>query len=989
MKKRLFTLLSLLFLGILVTGALNAQGIRITGKVTDAADGSALVGVTLQEKGTTNGTITDGTGSFTLTVAPTATLVISYVGYAQQEIPVNNQTSFKIVMEVGNQRLQEVVVIGYGTTTRKDATGSVVALASKDFNKGSVSSPQELIVGKIPGVQITNAGGDPTSGATIRIRGGSSMSASNDPLIVIDGVPIDNNSISGMPNTLSLLNSNDIESFTVLKDASATAIYGSRASNGVILITTKKGMLGKPFKVTYDGSFSFGTRTGQIEVLNTLEFIKMILNHDGEGSPSANLLGYSNTDWQDQVYQTAFSQDHNLSLSGSYKFLPFRASVGYTKQNGILKTSGLERVTGSLNLNPSFFDKHLTVTVNSKYLYIKERFADVGAVGSAMAQDPTKPVYDEKSPYGGYFYWKQTSSTAPIMSQATWNPMSQLYQRDDRSNVKRILGNVQVDYIVHFLPELKATLNLGGDFSSSEGRRNEPENKAQTYDPVYGSGTKNWYTQNKKNTLLDFYLNYKKEIPSIKSRVDFTGGYEWQHFYRRDTAYNTNHSGTRIDYTDYNATESYLISFFGRLNYVLADKYYLTVTVRDDGSSRFAKGNRWGLFPSMALAWDIKGESFVKNVSLISALKLRLGYGVTGQQEIGQGDYPYLARYTAGLDNAQYQMGNTWVTTLRPEGYDKNLKWEETTTYNIGLDFGLLKERISGSVDVYYRPTKDMLNTIPVPAGTNLTNQILTNIGDMTNKGVEFALSVRPIVKSNLDWTISLNGSYNKNEITKLTAVDNPDYPGVITGGIAGGVGNFIQIHTVGYPRYSYYVYQQVYNTDGSPIEGLYVDRNGDGNITELDKYRYEKPAPDLLFGLSSVFRYKGLDFSFNSRMNLGNYVYNNMSSNHCSYSEVYRSVGALANVNRSILKTNFENPQYWSDYFIENATFFRMDNMSLGYTLTDLVNGKGSIRVYTSVQNVFVITKYTGLDPEVENGIDNNIFPRPRTYLFGISLEF
>jgi len=987
MKKRLFTLLSLLFLGILVTGALNAQGIRITGKVTDAADGSALVGVTLQEKGTTNGTITDGTGSFTLTVAPTATLVVSYVGYAPQEIPVNNQTSFSISMTVGDTRLQEVVVIGYGTTTRKDATGSVAALASKDFNKGSVSSPQELMVGKIPGVQITNAGGDPTAGSTIRIRGGSSMSASNDPLIVIDGVPIDNNSVSGMPNTLSLLNSNDIESFTVLKDASATAIYGSRASNGVILITTKKGMLNKPFKVNYDGSLSFGTRTGQIEVLNTLEFIKLILNHDGEGSPAANLLGYSNTNWQDKVYQTAFSQDHNLSLSGSYKFLPFRASVGYTNQSGLLKTSGLQRVTASLNLNPTFLDKHLTITVNSKYMYIKERFANWGAVGNAMAFDPTKPVYDEKSTYGGYYYWRQTSSTAPI-TISTSNPVSQLYDRDDRSNVNRFLGNAQVEYIAHFLPELKATLNLGGDFSSSEGKVDVPATAAWNY-AVDGGGEKTTYSQNKRNTLLDFYLNYKKEIPSIKSRVDVTGGYEWQHFYRDDTTHTTNAVGTRLVTSIYNATESYLISFFGRLNYILANKYYLTLTVRDDGSSRFAKENRWGLFPSMALAWDIKGENFVKNVSLISALKLRLGYGVTGQQEIGQGDYPYLARYTAGMVNAQYQMGNTWVTTLRPEGYDKNLKWEETTTYNIGLDFGLLKERISGAIDAYYRPTKDMLNTIPVPAGTNLTNQILTNIGNMVNKGIELSLNVRPIVKPDMQWTVSLNGSYNKNEITKLTAVDDPTYQGVLTGDIAGGVGNTIQVNTVGYPRNSFYVYQQVYDAAGNPIEGLYVDKNGDGNFTELDKYRVKKPEPEFFMGLSSTFNFKNLDFSFNSRLNIGNFVYNNMSSNFGSYSEVYKSVGFLANVNRSILKTNFENPQYLSDYYLENASFFRMDNMSLGYTFTDLVNGKGSIRVYASVQNVFVITKYTGLDPEVANGIDRNIFPRPRTYLFGVSLEF
>jgi TonB-dependent starch-binding outer membrane protein SusC len=986
MKKRIFTMLSLLFLGILVSGALSAQGIRITGKVTDAADGSALVGVTIQEKGTTNGTITDGNGGFTLTVAPTSTLIASYVGYTPQEFPVNNQTSFTIALEIGDLRLQEVVVIGYGTVAKKDATGSVSAVASRDFNKGSASSPQELIIGKVPGVQIVNAGGDPTAGATIRVRGGSSMSASNDPLIVIDGVPIDNSSVSGMPNALNLLNSNDIESFTVLKDASATAIYGSRASNGVIIITTKKGLLNKPLKVTYDGSVSFGVRTGQIDVLKTNEFIEQVIAKYPEPSTQASLLGYYDTNWQNEVYQTAVSHDHNLSLSGSVSILPYRASVGYTNQTGLLKTSGLERVTGSINLNPSFLDKHLTLTVNAKAMKIHNRFANWGAVGSAMAFDPTKPVLDETSPYNGYYYWAQTSG-API-SIATSNPVSQLLDRNDVSDVNRILGNVQVDYTAHFLPDLKATLNLGGDFSNSEGKIDVPDNVAWSYDNVYGGGVKNFYQQTKKNTLLDFYLNYKKEIASVKSRVDATLGYSWQHFYRDDTASNANASETRIDLRNYNATENYLVSFFGRVNYVFADNYLLTATVRDDGSSRFAKENRWGLFPSVAFAWNIKGENFLESVAAVNELKLRLGYGITGQQEIG-GDYPYLARYTFGMDNAMAQMGSLWIQTLRPEGYDKNLKWEETTTLNAGLDFGILKDRVTGSLDIYNRITKDMLNTIPVPAGTNLTNQILTNVGDMTNKGVEFALSIRPVSKKDIEWTVTFNGTINKNNITKLTAVDDSAYVGVATGGIAGGVGNYIQIHTVGFPMNSFYVYQQVYDTEGNPIEGLYVDRNHDGTVTELDKYRYQKPAADFFMGISSSFRWKNLDFSFNGRLNIGNYLYNNMSSNYGSYSEMYKSVGYLANLNRSILKTGFENPQYWSDYYLENASFFRMDNMSLGYTFTDLVSGRGSLRLYSSVQNLFTITKYTGLDPEVFGGVDNNIYPRPRTFLFGVSLEF
>jgi iron complex outermembrane receptor protein len=988
MKRRIFKMLTVLFLGILVNGELYAQGIRITGKVTDEADGSALIGVTVQEKGTTNGTLTDVKGSFIMTVSSNATLIISYIGYKSLEIPVNNQTSFNIAMAVEEKRLQEVVVIGYGTTTRKDATGSVAAVVSRDFNKGSVSSPQSLIVGKVPGVSVISNGGDPTAGATIRIRGGSSMSASNDPLIIIDGVAIDNSGVSGMPNALNLLNSNDIESFTVLKDASATAIYGSRASNGVILITTKKGLLNKPMKVTYDGSISFGTRTGQIDVLNTQEFIKEVLSKYPDGTAAAKLLKTNSTNWQNQVYQTAVSHDHNISLTGSYKILPYRASIGYTNQTGLLKTSGLERFTGSLNLNPSFLDNHLTVTVNSKYMHINNRFANWGAVGSAMAFDPTKPVYDETSPYGGYWAWRQTSG-API-TIATTNPVAQLFMRNDRSGVDRLLGNAQIEYRAHFLPELKATLNLGGDFSKSTGHIDVPENASWSYDAVNGGGQKQYYDQHKRNELLDFYLNYKKELTSIKSRVDATAGYSWQHFYRNDSTYSANAAETRIFSNDpRHATENYLVSFFGRLNYVFADRYLVTATLRADGSSRFAEGNKWGYFPSVALAWDIKGEPMLRNVSALSQLKLRLGYGITGQQEIGSNDYPYLARYTFGQTSAQYQFGNQFITTLRPEGYDKNLKWEETTTYNIGLDFGFAKDRITGTLDFYKRPTKDLLNTIPVPAGTNLTNQILTNVGDLVNKGIEFSLNIRAVQSTNVDWSVGLNATYNENKITRLTAVDNPNYIGVVTGGIAGGVGNYMQIHTVGYPVSSFYMYEQVYNANKKPVEGLYVDRNSDGNFTDQDKYRVGKPAADLLMGLSSSLRVWNWDFSLNGRVSLGNLVYNNMSSNYGSYSELYRSVGVLANLNRSILDTRFANPQYWSDYYLEDGSFFKMDNISLGHTFKSVFSETSSLRVYSSVQNVFTITRYTGLDPEVSGGIDSNLYPRPRTFLFGVSMEF
>ncbi len=988
MEKRLRVFLLTFILGLFLTVTIYAQVIRVTGRVTDSADGTPLAGVTILEKGTVNGTITDSGGNYTINVSPTSVLQFSFVGYLSQEVPVNNRTYIDVALAVDVQTLQEVVVIGYGTVTKKDATGSVVAVGARDFNKGSIARPQDLIVGKIPGVQITNSGGDPTSGATIRIRGGSSLSASNDPLIVIDGVPVDNAGVSGMPNPLSLVNSNDIESFTVLKDASATAIYGSRASNGVIIITTKKGSTGRPFKVTYDGAASVGFRTGEIKILSPEEFRSVVFSRYDANSPAAQLMGESSTDWQEVIYQTATSFDHNLSFSGSYKFLPYRFSAGYTNEKGLLKTSGLERFTSALNLNPKYFDNHLSINVNAKYMNIRNRFADHGAIGAAVSMDPTQSVYDESSSaYGGYFTWKQPNGD-PITIGVTSNPLALLELRDDRSLVNRFLGNAELEYKLHFLPDLKFTLNAGLDYSWSDGKVIVSEMAAWYWNS--GRGRFNTYTQNKKNELLDFYANYKKDLEAINSRIDFTAGYSWQHFYREGSYLERNYSKT-ITYQDNEYfTESYLVSFFGRLNYILMDRYLITFTLRDDGSSKFAKENRWGLFPSLALAWDIKEEGFLKNSNLFNSLKLRLGYGITGQQDIG-GDYPYLARYTFGQDNARYQFGNSFVTTLRPEGYDRNLKWEETTTYNIGLDFGLLKDRISGTVEYYYRPTKDLLNTIDVPAGTNLTNRITTNVGNLINKGFEVALNFRPIVNPSFSWDFGVNATFNQNEITKLTAVDDPTFIGVETGGISGGVGNYVQINTVGYSRNTFFLAEQVYDSQGKPVDNLYVDRDGDRTVTSQglsDRYRIKDPYPDALIGFNSMFRYKNFDLSFNGRISLGNYIYNNVASGS-SYAGLYASVGALANLHRSILTTGFSNPQYWSDHFLENGSFLRMDNVNLGYNFDNLAGSTGSLRVYLSIQNLFVITRYSGLDPEVFDGIDNNIYPRPRTFMLGVRLEF
>jgi TonB-dependent starch-binding outer membrane protein SusC len=963
-----------------------AQQKTVTGKVSDAESGESLPGVTIAVSGTTRGTVTNIEGEYSLDVEEGQTLFFSFVGYARKEITVGPENVINVQLASSVFGLDEVVVIGYGQVKKEDATGSVEAISSDDFNPGAITSPQELVTGKIAGVNITSGGGSPGEGATIRIRGGSSLSASNDPLFVIDGVPVDNDGITGMKNPLSTIHPSDIETFTVLKDASATAIYGSRASNGVIIITTKRGRKGMPLGVSYNQFFSLGTHANKIYPLSTSEF-KSIMNERYANNPNAlRLIGNSDTDWQEKIYRPALGHDHNLSVTGNISEMPFRASVGYSNQEGILRTDGLNRLTGSLGFNPAFFEDHLRINLNVKGMLINNQFGNRGAIGSAYSFDPTQPVYNG-SPYGGYFTWVQQNGD-PI-SIANMNPIAQLELQDDQSTVKRSIGNAEFDYRFHFLPDLRANLNLGYDISSSEGYTKVPEYAPWAYDKLKGGGTDTNYSQDKKNTLLDFYLNYVKTIDALDSRVDAMAGYSWQHFWRAGESRSTNVKGDNVySDTDYE-TENYLVSFFGRFNYIFKERYLATFTLRNDGSSRFSPDTRWGLFPSVALAWQIAEESFLADSRTISDLKLRLGYGITGQQNITDNDYPFMPRYTSGEPTASYQFGDSFIQTIRPEGYDANIKWEETTTYNIGLDYGFLDNRISGAVDAYYRVTDDLINFIPIPAGTNLTNMILTNVGDLENRGLEFSINAIPVSKKDLSWEIGFNASYNENEITKLTAIDDPTYIGVETGGISGGVGNNIQIHSVGYPANSFFVYEQVYTPEGKPVEGLYVDRNGDGVITNDDKYRYKKPAADVFMGFSSGLNYKNWDFGFNGRVSLNNYVYNNVMSGQATFNNLYNSVGYLNNISNAVFDSEFENPKYFSDYYIQNGSFLRLDNISLGHSFTNFYQERMKMRLYATVQNVFVITDYEGLDPEVSGGIDNNIYPRPRTFTLGVSINF
>ena len=860
-----------------------------------------------------------------------------------------------------------------------------MSVEADQLNKGLATSPADLLQGKTPGVSITTNSGAPGAGSKIRIRGGSSLSASNDPLIVIDGLPISSTEISG-GDMLNTINPNDIESFSILKDASATAIYGSRASNGVILITTKKGKAGSKPRVNIDMNASVKTVAKKVDVLGTEAFRDFFMANYGDNADAVASLGNASTNWQDEIYKTAFAEEINASVTGGYVAgegsfkMPYRVSTGYLNNDGNLKTTSMNRGTASLNLTPTLLNDRLTINLNGKGVFTHNSYADEGAIGASVQYDPLKPVYNED---GTYHYW-MTNGAPNTMS--TLNPVAMLNQQNKDSYVRRFVGNAQFDYKFKFLEGLRANLNLGLDISTTTGWNVSDYLSEISLHNKTENGTGAWekYTQLRRDQTLEFYLAYAKELKAIKSRFDILGGYSWQYFYNGTTDKKIANDGSGKEYSvdkPVFKTESYLVSFYGRLNYTLMDRYMLTATLRNDGTSRF-KNNKWGLFPSVALAWRISEEGFMKDVDTVSNLKLRLGYGVTGQQNINQGDYPSIATYHTNQGGSYYWFGNSAIVPITPNGFDSDIKWEETTTYNIGLDFGFLKNRINGSIDVYKRVTNDLLNKVPVASGTNLTNYLLMNVGDMENKGIEFALNIVPIEKKDMRWELGVNFAYNKNEITRLTASDDPSYLGVEAGDISGGVGNHIQIQQVGNPINSFYVFQQVYDEAGKPLEGVYVDRNHDGQITDNDRYVYYKPDADVNIGFNTEFSYKRWTISAALRSSLGNYVYNNVASNTEMKADMWTN-NFICNRVETAVYSNFSQAQYRSDYYVHNASWLKLDKATLAYDITDWV------RVNFTAQNVFTITKYKGVDPEVGDGIDNNMYPRPRTFLLGASFNF
>ena len=969
---------SLRFLVFLMPMSFFAQNV-VKGVVTERATGMPIPGANIIVKGTSKGSTTDFDGNYTLNnVNEGEVLLFSFLGFKEVEITYTGQAAIDVALEESQTSLDAVVVIGYGSTTKKDATGAVDQVSTEDFNKGQVNTASQLITGKIAGVTVTSAGGAPGDGQNINIRGIGSISLNSSPLYVVDGIPLDNTNVGGSRNPLDFINPADIETMTVLKDASSTAIYGSRAANGVILITTKKGK-GKEFKFNYSGATTVYRPTNYVDVMDAAEFRTLVTTIGSEAAVAR--LGTAATDWQRLIYTEAFGFEHNLSATGNIGgFMPVRASVGQTDQDGILRGDNFSRTTGSLSLRPTFMDGHLKVEINGRGMYTENTFANRDAIGSSVDFDPTQSVYSADSPFANYTGWYVYSAEADRFIQnslAATNPIALLNEKDDSAEIRRFIGNAKVDYKLHFFPDLTATVNVGLDKTNSHGRTLVSDQMPSAQLDWNGSYAN--YINQATNKLFDAYVTYDKDFG--KSSLNAVAGYSYQSFeydnYRFDSE--AQEEGNDAEFID--KWRSTLLSYFGRANYNYDDRYLLTATMRADASSKLNPNDRWGYFPSFAVAWNVNNEDFF-NSKTINQLKLRVGYGEIANVN-GLKDYLFLTNYTGSRSNANYQFGNTYYQTYRPDAYNEDLRWEVGKTLNAGIDYALFNNRVTGSINAYLKKTEDLISFVTVDPFTNFSNKINKNIGDMENKGIEFELNVTPVQTENFMWRIGYNVAYNKNTITNL-----PDQ--VEVGGISGGTGNTVQLHKEGYSPFSYWVYKQVYDESGRPVEGAYVDRNGDNQINDADRYLYKNPFADVTMGLNTNLNYKNWDLAIVSRASLGNYAYNNMASSR-SYEVRATENNILTNLHRDYFNTGFQSlteAGLQSDYYVQNASFFKLDNITLGYTFAEVFKD-ADLRLYGSAQNVLIITDYEGLDPEINGGIDNNFYPRPRVFTFGVNLNF
>jgi len=967
----------LLFVILLLCVAFGyAQQITVKGTVKDGS-GQPLMGASVLVKGTSHGTAADFDGNFELKVDKGVTLVVSSVGYKSREVAAKAGT-MNIVLQEDTQQLEDVVVIGYGAIKKKDLTGSVNLVTDKDFNKAPAVNADQLIQGKIAGVQMASTGGAPGEGQVIRIRGNGSLSLTSNPLIVIDGVPMNDGGVGGSRSIFNSINPEDIESMTVLKDASSTAIFGSRAANGVIMITTKKGKANQDLKISFNTSIALQDVNKYVDVMNANQFRQTV---KGLNNPAAEaLLGNADTNWQKEIYQTAPMSNSTLVLSGAYKTLPYRVSVGHSYADGILRTDNFKRTNAKISLNPTFFDKSLKLELNANGTYMQNRFANKDAIGAAVEYDPTQSVFGGLAKYGGYHAWVNPNNGSRY-DLAPNNPMAMLKFLDDSSKVYRFIGNAKVDYTLPFFKDITASVNVGIDYSKGEGDK-ITDRRMPTSTPDF-DGAKTTYTNKATNKLFDAYINYMKDIKETHN-IGLMVGHSYQSFEfddnSTDYSYFTN-PGDNKEVPNINKSRNVLMSFFGRANYSYKNRYLLTATLRADASSKLNPDDRWGYFPSVALAWNVSNENFLKDNKTLNELKLRFGYGEVGNVN-GLGDYLFLTNYTRSQDGASYQLGDSFYQTYRPGVTNKNLRWEVGNTLNAGIDFGLLDNLITGTLDVYRKQTKDLIAETTIDPFTNFKNRVNANVGDMENKGIELGLTVTPIrnIEKNIRWSFNYNIAYNENKITRMP----DDQP---TGGISGGTGNRVQLHREGETPYSFFVYQQVYDAQGNPVENAFVDRNGNGKIDEGDRYLYKSPFAPVTMGFGTDLNYKNWDLNITTRANIGNYVYNNTQSRLDQFGEITANSGFLRNIKAN---SNFQrhNDQSWlSDYYLENASFFKLDNITLGYTFPH--TDKMYIRLYGTVQNVLTITKYSGLDPEVYGGIDNNFYPRPQTYLLGLNVNF
>ncbi len=994
--------------------SMQKQEGTIRGQVTDAKSGEPLPGVNVIIAGTQQGTATNAQGEYTIegVSAGTYDLRASFIGYEtrrKEGITVNAEetTVVNFSMETKAESLDEIVVVGYGEQQQRDVTGVVNNVSSEDFSKAPAVSPDRLLQGKVAGVQIQSNSGRPGGQSFIRIRGGTSVNASNRPLFVVDGVPLNDSphspgGLSEGRNPLNFLNPNDIKDITVLKDASAAAIYGARGANGVVLITTKQG--GSEEQVSYEGSVSSTNAVDTRDVLSAQQFRDVV----GERFPDkVSALGDANTDWQDAVLEQALGQQHSVSFSGgSASGEQFRFSLGYQSEEGVVRTSRTQRTSLSAKYTRPFLDDRLTLDANLRGSKTNDQFAP-SVIETATSFAPTQPIRDASNERTGYFEWTGFSDLSEN------NPVATIDLTDETGDSYRSVGNVEFEYEPTFVDGLSAAANLGYDVSSGERERFLPTNlQSQVESDKPGQVDRANFTRLTK--LLDLTLNYQNRFDEIDSRVNLTAGYSYQdsdekypEITAQGLATNVLESNSTLPASDVSSFVSEvpnrLISTFGRVNYTLKGRYVATATVRRDGSSRFAPSNRWGVFPSAALAWRIHNEPFMEPVSdVLSALKLRGSWGVTGNQEIG--DFLYAKTYQFSNEHGRVQFGDNFVTTIRPSAVDPNLKWEETTSVNVGLDYGLFGGRLSGAINYYRKTTNDLLFETTVPAGGNLSDLVLTNVGSVRNTGIEFDLNAAVVQQDEFSYNAQFNASTNDNTLLKLTDTPGAGSQGILTGNITGGVGNRVQILKEGEPVNSFYVFRHKTNDQGKPLTDgedhngdgtvnladMYEDTNGDGVVNDEDKVATKSPQPNWTFGHTSQVRYGGFDLSASVRAQLGNYVYNNISSNFGTYNRIREF--SPTNLQESVLETNFDQPQYFSDYYVEDASFLRMDNVTLGYSFDGLA-GVDRLRVYGSVSNVFVITGYSGPEPEIGNttgvGIDNDVFPRTRTFTGGLNLQF